>query len=223
MLHGVRPPSVEVAVAPPRAGRADVALPREVRSIIALVAFWMLASALVLPFFNIFFTDRFALPVPSVGSLFALASVVNAIVLIGAAEVARRFGPRRALTWWMVALAPGLWGLAAANALSLVIALYVIQGLVAPATNPLIDQLVLERVDRTRHGVVAGWRNAAAEVAGAVGATAGGHLLDASSFATLFLAAGAVAAAASVLLMSALRATPAPLSSSDSMADERPA
>jgi predicted MFS family arabinose efflux permease len=189
----------------PGRGRFDAALPRSVRLIIALVAVWMLASALVLPFFNIFFTDRFGLAVSSVGSLFAVASLVNTGVLIGAAEVARRLGPRRALTWWMVALAPSLWALAAANTLWIAVGLYIIQGLVAPATNPLIDQLVLERVDRTRHGIVAAWRNAAAEAAGAVGATAGGHLLDASSFGSLFLAAGAVAAGASALLIAALR------------------
>jgi predicted MFS family arabinose efflux permease len=181
-----------------------VALPADVRRIIALVAVWMLASALVLPFFNIFFTDRFAMPVASVGSLFAFAQVMNAVVLIGAAELARRFGPRRTLTWWMVALAPSLWGLAVITALPLAVGLYLMQGIVAPATNPLIDQLVLERVERDRHGVVASWRNAAAELAGGVGASVGGHLLDASSFGALFVLAGVVAAGASVALISAL-------------------
>jgi MFS family permease len=192
-----------------------LALTRDMRLLIGVVAGWMLAAALVLPFFNIFFTDRFAMPMASVGSLFAIANVANAVVLIGAAEMARRFGPRRALTWWMVALAPSLWGLAAVNAMSLAVGLYLVQGLVAPATNPLIDQLVLERVEPSRQGLVAGWRNAAAEAAGGVGASVGGHLLDASSFGMLFLLAGAIAGLTSVLLTSAIRATPVRVSSGD--------
>jgi MFS family permease len=180
-------------------------LPREVRALIPLVAVWMLAAALVLPFFNVFFHDRFGMPVSRVGALFAGTQLMHAVMLIGAAEVARRWGPRRALVAWMLALAPSLWWLAATDALSLAIGLYVVQGLIAPATNPLIDQVLLERAPRSHHGLVAGWRNAATEGAGALGASAGGRVLDASSFSTLFVIAGAVAAASSAALALALR------------------
>jgi predicted MFS family arabinose efflux permease len=182
-----------------------LALPREVRALVPLVAAWMLAAALVLPFFNVFFHDRFGMPVSRVGAVFAAAHVAYAVMLVGAAELSRRWGPRRALVAWMVALAPTLWWLAATDVLGVAIALYVVQGLIAPATNPLIDQLLLERVSQDRHGIVAGWRNAATEAAGVLGASAGGRLLEVSSFSTLFVAAGAVAAASSAMLSVALR------------------
>lgn len=185
-----------------------VGLPREVRALVPLVAVWMLAAALVLPFFNVFFHDRFAMPVARVGALFAGAHLAHAVMLIGAAELSRRWGPRRALVTWMLALAPTLWWLAVTDVLGVAIGLYVVQGLIAPATNPLIDQLLLERAPRDRHGLVAGWRNAATEGAGALGASAGGRLLDASSFSTLFLIAGAVAATSSAMLSVALRERP---------------
>jgi predicted MFS family arabinose efflux permease len=180
-------------------------LPREVRVILPLVAFWMLAGALVLPFFNVFFADRFAMPVPWIGALFALAHVGTAVVLIGAAEIARRWGPQRVLVWWMLLLAPSLWWLSVADVVAVAVGLYVAQGLVGPATNPLIDQLVLERVPKERHGVVAGWRNAAAEASGALGASAGGHLIDATSFNVLFLVAGAIAAVSGFALARQVR------------------
>lgn len=183
-------------------------LPREVRVLVPLVAAWMLAAALVLPFLNVFFHDRFGIPVSRIGALFAGAQLAHALMLVGAAEVARRWGPRRALVAWMLVLAPALWSLAATDVLGVAIALYVVQGLIAPATNPLIDQLLLERARRDRHGLVAGWRNAATEGAGAFGASAGGRLLDASSFSTLFLIAGAVAATSSALLSIALAQQP---------------
>jgi predicted MFS family arabinose efflux permease len=165
----------------------------------------MLAAALVLPFFNVFFHDRFAMPIARIGALFAGAQLMHAVMLIGAAELARRWGPRRALVAWMLTLAPTLWWLAATDVVGVAISLYVVQGLIAPATNPLIDQLLLERAPRDRHGLVSGWRNAATEGAGALGASAGGRVLDAGSFSTLFVIAGAVAAASSAVLTLALR------------------
>lgn len=186
--------------------RSPITLPTGTRALVLLVAFWMLASALVLPFFNIYFVDRFAMPVPRVGALFALAHVLTAAILVGAAELARRWGPRRMLLVWMTALAPALFWLSMTETLTVAVALYFAQGLIAPATNPLIDQLLLERAPRERHGIVAGWRNAAAEGAGALGASGGGRLLDAGSFSTLFFVAGAVAVASAVLLTGALRA-----------------
>jgi predicted MFS family arabinose efflux permease len=81
--------------------------------------------------------------------------------------------------------------------------------LVAPATNPLIDQLVLERVDRGRHGAVAAWRNAAAEASGALGASLGGYVLTATSFSVLFATAGVLGAVSGFVLCAILRAEPA--------------
>jgi predicted MFS family arabinose efflux permease len=187
-----------------------IAPPREVRTLVPLIAFWMLASAIVSPFLNVFFADRFVMPVRWIGVLFASAHVGTAVALLVAAEAARHWGARRMVVWWMLALAPSLIGLAVADALAIAVGLYFVQGLVGPATNPLIDQLVLERVDRSRHGVVAAWRNAAAEASGAIGAGLGGRLLDASSFNALFLVAGAVAMGSALLLINALRSNPVP-------------
>lgn len=175
------------------------------RGLVSLIAFWMLAAALVLPFFNIYFTDRFAMPVARVGATFALAQIATALALIGAAELARRRGARFMLVLWTAAMAPALLGLALTNVLWVAVAFYLIQGFVAPATNPLIDQLLLESAPSDRHGVVSGWRNAAAEVAGASGASAGGYLIASGSFDALFLVATAVAAAAAGMLSVALR------------------
>jgi len=182
------------------------AIPAEVRLLVPLAALWMLGADLVQPFFNIFFKDRFTMTVSSIGALFATALLVRAAVLAGAAEVAKRFGPQRALSWWILAFAPVLCALALAPSLPVAVALFMVQGLIFPATSPLIDQLMLERVRDDQHGVVASWRNAGAEVAGAVGASAGGHLLAATSFTPLLLVAAAVSAASGLLLIAALRA-----------------
>lgn len=197
------------AAAPSR-GR-ELALPREggLRLLMPLVAVWMVAAALVLPFFNVFFADRFALSVADVGAIFAGSQLGTALLLVAAAELARRYGPRRMLFIWMSAMAPALLVLAAGGSLALVMTAYVVQGVIGPATNPLLDQVLLERAPRERHGIVAGWRNAAAEGAGVIGAAAGGSVLVATSFAALFETAAAVAAASAVALYVVFRATDA--------------
>jgi len=190
-------PAEAASLAPPSDGG--------IRAIIPVIAFWMLAAALVLPFFNIYFTDRFQLRVAQVGGIFAATQIVTAASLLAAGELARRVGARRMLFSWIALLTPALLVLAFDIPLWAAVAAYVAQGVVAPATNPLIDQLLLERAPADRQGIVASWRNAAAEAAGAVGASVGGWILTVSSFATLLQLAALVAAVAASMLVVAFR------------------
>jgi predicted MFS family arabinose efflux permease len=80
-----------------------------------------------------------------------------------------------------------------------------VAGFVPPATNPLIDQVLLEDVPPTRHGIVSTWRNGATELSGLLGASIGGILLETTSFAILFSIAGAVAAFGAGTLFIVLR------------------
>jgi predicted MFS family arabinose efflux permease len=180
--------------APLRGGRG-VLIPLDLARTTLIVAVWMMAGGMVIPFFNLFFLRAHGLPVERVGVLLGAAQAVTALVVMTSGDVAARLGPRRVLVFWTLLLAPLLWLLGAGGGLTLAIALFVLQGLVPPATNPLIDQLMLERAARERQGEVSTWRNAATELAGLAGAAAGGALLQATSFRVLFFAAGVVAAA----------------------------
>src|SRR5204863_4071844 len=111
---------------------------------------------------------RFSMDVAHVGQTFAAVQILTAIVLVLAGELARRWGARRVLVVWMAIMAPALLGLSVVSVMSAAIALYFVQGIVGPATNPLIDQVLLERTPVARHGIVASWRNAAAEASGAI-------------------------------------------------------
>jgi MFS family permease len=182
-----------------------LAIPRSLLGVVALVAVWMAASAIVLPFFNLYFTRVHGLPVERVGALFATVQLVTAGILLVSGELAARAGPLRVLAGWVVVFAPALWGLAAIKALGPAIALYLLQNLVPPATNPLLDQLLLERAPPGRQGAVSGWRNGATDGAGLVGAAVGGALLERAGFAPLLALAGALAILGGVPLLLALR------------------
>jgi predicted MFS family arabinose efflux permease len=88
----------------------------------------------------------------------------------------------------------------------LAVVLYAVQGFVWPAANPLVDQILFERVEPARHGTVSSLRNGAMELAGVTGAALGGAVLEATSFGRLFGVAGAVGACAGAALWIVLRA-----------------
>lgn len=169
------------------------------------VAIWMLAAALVMPFFNVYFARVHALPVRTVGLVFGLAHVVTAAGLLASAEIAARRSPERALRLWLLVPPIALLALALSPALGVAVALYLAQGLVGPATNPLIDQLMLERARPDRRGALSSWRNTATELSGVAGAAFGGAVLASASFATLFGFAAGVAVLGAGALIAALR------------------
>ncbi len=189
----------------PRRLLEGLAIPSTVAVLVVLVVVWMSAGGLVIPFFNIFFLRAHGLAVDRVGYILALSQALTAVVIFGSGEIATRLGPRRTLAVWMFLFAPTLWGLAAASAVGLAIVLFLIQGLVPPATNPLIDQILLEQAPEKQRGAVSSWRNGATDVSGLAGASAGGLILERGSFDTLFGVAGAVALLGAASLIIALR------------------
>ena len=172
---------------------------------ILLVALFMTGPALVIPFSNIFFQRQHGLPVEQIGVILGLSQVVTAVAVVGSGELAARLGPLPTLAGWSLLFGPTLWALAGADAMALVVSLFMLQGMVAPSTYPLVDQLLLEKVPAWRYGTISSWRNAATEASGMAGASAGGVLLNATSFPVLFLCAGTLGLVAALALLVALR------------------
>jgi predicted MFS family arabinose efflux permease len=129
---------------------------------------------------------------------------VAALGVVASGEAAHRLGSRRVLVVWLLLLGPILWMLASVNAVAGAITLALAFSVVAPATFPLVDQILLERVRPDRHGIMSGLRNVATEGSGAIGAAAGGLLLRSWGFGALFGLAGAVSAVAGVVLVALL-------------------
>ena len=193
-----------------RGGRPAAApLPSTIVILVVLVGVWMLAPALVTPFFNLYFNREWGVPVAQIGIIFAAAHVVTAFAIFGSAELVGRFGLKRTLAGWMLAFGPALVALAVVGSLGSAIVLYLIQGFVSPATNPLIDQILLEMAPENRRGMVSSWRNAATEGSGAGGAAIGGIVLQSGSFGLLFAGAGVAGLiGAGLLLLGLTRSRP---------------
>ena len=87
-------------------------------------------------------------------------------------------------------------GLALASSAGLAAGCYLLQSLVSPAANPLLDQMLLESVPAERRGVVSSWRQAMASGGQILAQSLGGTVLAAGSFTILFAVAGSVGLAA---------------------------
>ena len=180
-----------------------LAVPAPVLARVGLIALWMLGAALVIPFFNLYFQRAHALPVERVGMLLATGQAVAAAAVFASGWMAGRWGPRAMLLAWVLAFAPAVWGMGMGGAFGLVFVLFLAQGAVAPATNPLIDQLLLESAPEDRRGAVSGARNLATEASGFAGAALGGWILERAGFGALFGVAGAVGWAAGLATVAA--------------------
>lgn len=201
LLPGERTPAPERSkAAPPPVRSAIGVLPA-----VGFVWLWMLGPALAAPFLNLFFNRRLELPVAQVGLLFAAANLLWGAIVFASGDVATRVGRARLLMVSLAFFAPAMWGLSAASSLGVAVGLFMIQGAVSPMVNPLIDQLLLERVPANRHGLVSSWRNAAADLSGMAGASVGGKVLASSGFPPLLIGAGAVGLVGAVGLTMALR------------------
>lgn len=191
-----------------------LAIPRGLAVAVGLVALWMAASGMVLPFFNLWLKRDYGMPVEQVGAVMAGAQLLAGLGLVLGGEGAARWGALRVLPLWVVVFPSVLALLAVAPALPLALGLFALQGIVPPATNALVDQLLLEGAPVERRGVVASWRGAATEGSGFVAAYAGGVLLEWTAFPVLFAAAGLLAITAGAGLVVVLRGGglhPAPL------------
>jgi DHA1 family multidrug resistance protein-like MFS transporter len=179
-------------------------VPRWNLIVIPLIALWMTGPALVTPFFNIFFQERWTLPVERVGLIIAAGQWIAALGVAVSGEFAQRVGAGRILAVWLLLAGPLLAILGRAELLSASVPLFLVFGVIAPAAFPLVDQVLLERVRPERYGVVSALRNLATEGSGAIGASVGGRLIVAGSFMLLFSVAGAVSLAAAIALLIAL-------------------
>lgn len=189
------------------AAREVFDIPRSLMVLAGLVALWMTAGGLVIPFFNVYFLRTHGLSVSQIGIALAASQAVAAVLILGSGELAARSGAAKILALWSLSFGPLLLALAWAPGLATAMTLYLAQGLVPPATNPLIDQLLLERAPEERRGAVSSWRNGATDLSGFVGAALGGYILQTASFPVLFVVAGGLALVGAAALLLGLRVT----------------
>lgn len=185
-------PAAAEPLAPSASSGAAPAGARAVLPLIGLVAVWMLGSAIAAPFMNLYFSRVHGMAIARIAYLFGATSWCWAVLVVGSGEVVRRLGVRRVLMAAPLLFVPAMWGLSAAGSIGLAVILYGLQGLIAPVTNPVIDQWLLAQTPADRQGTVSSWRQVAADASGMAGAGLGGRVLAGGGFAPLFLVSAGI-------------------------------
>ncbi|HWQ14328.1 MAG TPA: MFS transporter [Roseiflexaceae bacterium] len=148
-------------------------------------------AALLAPYLNLFFKERFALPDGALGALFAALGVSTGLATLAGPLISARIGKARTVALTQALSIPFLLAVGFAPALGVAAAAAVIRGALFNMGSPLYDALAMERTPPAARPAVIGLINAA---------YAGGYLaLPAVSvavqerwgFAPLFLATAA--------------------------------
>lgn len=197
-LTGLASPMFARLTIPP-AARADgppsamPPMPPRLWFVLAAVAVWWLGHSLAGPFFNVYFRDALAVPVTTIGVLFAVHGWTAAGASVLGGEAASRWGVERPLTTLAALLPISLLGLAVAGSPGPAASWFLVHGLAGPGANPLIDQALFARCRTYQQGTVASWRHLVTDVAGIAGASAGGLAIAAGGFRSMMAGAAGLA------------------------------
>lgn len=137
-----RPPSQEpmAAAASPRAAAGPMAK-------LALNYFLIGCGAgLVIPFFNLYFANRFACTSGQIGFYFAASQVLTALAALAGPPLARRFGLLRALTGLQLASLPFLVTLGLEASLPVAVGAFWARAVLMQTSTPLINAFAMEVV-----------------------------------------------------------------------------
>ena len=163
------------------------------------VSLWYVFAAGFLPFFNVYLRNRLGASVETIGGVFALAQVVQALAALSMARLIRRLGLVRAVVVTQVLSAAALFALWPVHALALAATLYVVYLSFQVMSEPGLQNLLMARVlPEERPTASAANLLLMFGIHAAVGAAAGA-LIAARGYGALFVVLGVTGVAAAAL------------------------
>jgi predicted MFS family arabinose efflux permease len=103
-------------------------------------------AGLVIPFFNLYFANRFGCTSGQIGFYFAASQVLTALAALAGPLLARRFGILRALTGLQLASLPFLVTLGLESSLPLAVGAFWARAVLMQTSTPLINAFAMEVV-----------------------------------------------------------------------------
>lgn len=147
-----------------------------------------LGAGILMPYFNVFFLDRFALPDAKLGMLFSAASLMTGLgSVIGPRLVGRLGGKIRTVVYTQsaslvfllfIGFTPWLWFVSLS---------YLLRSVLMNLTVPLFHAFALEQVDERRQGALNSVLELAWQVGWTVGPYTSGVIQQAYGFSPLFI------------------------------------
>ncbi|NJN15861.1 MAG: MFS transporter, partial [Oscillochloris sp.] len=160
-------------------------------------------AALLIPFLNLYFRQRFAVPDASLGLIFAAISIVTGLATLAAPALSARLGKMRSVVMSQALAIPCLLLLGLAPTLWLAVPVALARGALMNMASPLYDAYAMERSPERARPMVIGLINGAFSAGYIIGPTISAQVQLRYGFGPLFVATAvcyAIAVAVTYLL-----------------------
>jgi len=150
-----------------------------------------LGAGLVIPFFNIFLTERLRSSTEVVGVVMSMAQVVMAVAGLFAPLMMKRLGKARAVVFSQLLSIPFLLLIAVPQALWLVVASFLLRSALMNMNNPLSASLIMEITPANQRATISSFINMSQNLMRGCSAALGGWLMQKAGYSLpYFLTAG---------------------------------
>ncbi|MDE3089917.1 MAG: MFS transporter [Chloroflexota bacterium] len=155
---------------------AFAGLPRQFWIIVGGQLINSIGGSMIMPFFTLYVTRRFALPMTGVGMLFVVFTVVGIFARGFGGAWADRFGRKRIMAASLAVSAFGLMGLALADSLVAFLLVLIVFAFFNTMFQPANDAMVADLVGEEKRQRAYSWQRVARNLGVAIGPAIGGFL-----------------------------------------------
>lgn len=136
-----------------------------------------LGAGLVIPFFNLYFSSRFACTSGQIGAFYSGSQVITALVALAGPLLAKRFGALKSVTWLQLASLPFLVTLGFERTLGVAVACFWARACLMQTANPLMNHFTMEAVPQDLRARTTGLTNMLWQLGWAASASVSGWLM----------------------------------------------
>ncbi len=106
-----------------------------------------IGAGLLIPYLNVFFKEKFAIPDAALGTVFSISSIMTGVATLSAPLLARRMGHVRAIVFSQLASIPFLLTLGFSPWLGVAVTAFWVRAALMNMGNPLYSAFAMEQVD----------------------------------------------------------------------------
>ena len=111
-------------------------------------------AGLIVPFFNIYFAQKFGLDSGRIGVIFMLANIITAVSMMMTPAITIRYGKIRSIVFMELASLPFLLTLGLSGSFSMCVVSYLMRNALMNMNNPVFTNFIMENTDKDQRGRV---------------------------------------------------------------------
>lgn len=111
-------------------------------------------AGLIVPFFNIYFAQKFGLDSGRIGVIFMVANILTAVSMLMTPAITVRYGKIRSIVFMELASLPFLLTLGVSGSFSMCVVSYLMRNALMNMNNPVFTNFIMENTDKDQRGRV---------------------------------------------------------------------